>query len=400
MNTRRCRTIRWLFPNQVTRSRRQARTFSPLNSVPLPFCLYSFLLILSADRTQIPISRQLFPNRCFYFRFLLPCIDITLGRDCVAPHQPVLCSLTLEQTFIYEFVSRRPIMSILTAAFFALLFLCESTQALWKGFNLGANLPSGACKTSGDWERDFRTLQSLPGSFRSVRLFASSDCNTLANAVPAAIATGTTILAGVWATNDVHFNAEKQALLAAIQQHGHDWILGVSVGSEDLYRGDTNAQALANQVNDVRGMISSVGAGSAPVGHVDTWTAWVRPENEVLIRASDFVATDGYPYFQDSAIEDSPNVFWKSVDDVRAVVNRVKPGTPVWIGETGSPVSGASRGAAVPSVDNAQRYWKAVACRAFGEVDTFWYILQDTTASPSFGVVDAQFNPIYDLSCP
>lgn len=291
-------------------------------------------------------------------------------------------------------------MSILTTALFAFLFLCGSSQAFWKGFNLGANLPSGACKTRGDWEKDFRTLQSLLGSYKSARLFASSDCNTLAEAVPAAIATGTNLLVGVWATNDAHFNAEKQALLAAVQQHGHDWILSVSVGSEDLYRGDTNGQAIANQVNDVRGMLWSVGAGSVPVGHVDTWTAWVRPENEVVIRACDFVGTDGYPYWQDSSPQQASDVFWKSVNDVRAVVDRVKPGTWVWITETGSPVSGASRGAAVPSIANAQSYWKTVACRAFNEAHTFWYILQDYNASPSFGVVDAQFKPIYDLSCP
>lgn len=292
-------------------------------------------------------------------------------------------------------------MSIFKAAVFAFLCLCGSTQALWKGFNLAANLPSGLCKTGGDWERDFRTLQSLPGSFRSVRLFASSDCNTLANAVPAAIATGTTIFVGVWATNEVHFNAEKQALLAAVQQHGHDWILGVSVGSEDLYRQDQSVQALVTQVYDVRGMLWSVGAGSVPVGHVDTWTVWVKAENEVLVRACDFVATDGYPYFQGSAIENAAEVFWKSVDDVRAVVNRVKPGTPVWIGETGSPVSGSGLGAAVASVANAQTYWKSVACRAFREVDIFWYILQDYSGTdPSFGLLDAQFKPLYDLSCP
>lgn len=291
-------------------------------------------------------------------------------------------------------------MLVLTTALVLLLSFFQSTQALWKGFNVGANLPSGACKTRGDWEKDFRTLQSLPGYFSSVRLFASSDCNTLANAVPAALATGTTILVGVWATDAVHFNNEKNALLAAVQQYGHDWIISVSVGSEDLYRGDTNGQALANQVNDVRGMLWSVGAGSVPVGHVDTWTVWVRPENEVLIRACDFVGTDGYPYFQDTAIESAAEVFWKSVNDVRAVVDRVKPGTWVWITETGQPVSGSRRGAAVPSIQNAQTYWKAVACRAFREAHTFWFILQDYTASPSFGVVDAQFKPIYDLSCP
>lgn len=281
-----------------------------------------------------------------------------------------------------------------------LLLLCQPIQAYWKGFNLGANLPNGACKTRADWEKDFRTMASLPGHFTSARLYASSDCNTLANAVPAAIATKTTLLVGVWTENADHFNAEKQALLQAVRQYGHKWIISVSVGSEDLYRKNTDANTLAGQIYDVRGMLRSVGAGSVEVGHVDTWTAWVKPENAVVIKACDFVGTDGYPYYQYKGISSGYDVFWKSVNDVRAVVNRVKPGTWVWITETGWPVHGTTLGAGSPSVANAKAYWKSVACQAFREAHTFWFVLQDYTQSTSFGVVNAQSKPIYDLTCP
>lgn len=290
-------------------------------------------------------------------------------------------------------------MAIFLISLLASLLLSQSVQAYWKGFNLAAELPTGGCKTRADWERDFRVLQSLPGRFSSARLFASSDCGTLANAVPAAIATQTTLLVGVWTEDDVHFNNEKQALLAAVKQYGHKWMVSVSVGSEDLYRGDTNGNKLASQIYDVRGMLASVGAGSVQVGHVDTWTAWVNRENEVVIRACDFIGTDGYPYWQDGDISKGSEIFWKSVNDVRAVVNRVKPGAWVWITETGWPVSGPKRGAAAPSLANAKTYWKVVGCQAFREAHTFYYILQDYNASPSFGVVDANFKPLFDLSC-
>lgn len=117
-------------------------------------------------------------------------------------------------------------------------------------------------------------MANLPGSFTSARLYAASDCDTLANAVPAAVKTGTSLLVGLWAEDATHYNNEKQALLAAVQQYGHDWIIAVSVGSEDLYRGDTTASTLATQINDVRGMLWGLGAESIEVGHVDTWTAW------------------------------------------------------------------------------------------------------------------------------
>lgn len=290
-------------------------------------------------------------------------------------------------------------MKALTTILLAPFLFSGSISAYWKGFNIGAQRPTGGCKTRDDWAKDFRTLHSLPGGFTAARVFASSDCGTLDNAVPAAIQTKTKILVGVWTENADHFNAEKQALLAAVRRYGHDWIVAVSVGSEDLYRKETSAATLAAQINDVRGMLWSVGAGSVQVGHVDTWTVWVRPENEAVIRACDFVGTDGYPYWQNAGIGGSYDVFWKSVNDVRSVVNRVKGGTWVWITETGWPVSGPARGPATPSVPNARTYWKSVACEAFRQGHVFWYALQDYTSSPSFGVLDAQSRPVYDLSC-
>ena len=203
------------------------------------------------------------------------------------------------------------------------------SQALSKGFNVAAQNADGSCKTTAQWTTAFKKLKALPQHFNTVRLYASSDCNTLANAVPAAISTGTKILVGVWTEDDAHFQAEKDALEAAINQHGSDWILAVTVGSEDLYRGDTSASKLAGQIYDVRGMIHQW--NNKQVGHVDTWTAWVDGANSAVVTACDFIGMDGYPYFQNSAIANAPSVFW---DSVTATKNAAQ-GKPVWITETG-----------------------------------------------------------------
>ncbi|MCJ1375994.1 hypothetical protein MMC20_007232 [Loxospora ochrophaea] len=283
---------------------------------------------------------------------------------------------------------------------FTVLALPIPALSYWKGFNIGANLPStGACKSTADWEKDFTTMAALAGDFTSARLYAASDCDTLANAVPAALSTGTSLLVGLWAEDEDHYTAEKNALQSAVAQYGSDWIIAVSVGSEDLYRGDTSASTLASQIYDVRGMMGAIGAGGVQVGHVDTWTAWVNSDNDEVITACEWVGVDGYPYYQDASIEDSPATFWESVTATRNAVNAVNPGVWVWITETGEPVSGPTAGAAVPSVSNAQSYWSSVACQAFDEAHTFWYTLQDAGASPSFGVVDANFNPILNLEC-
>jgi exo-beta-1,3-glucanase (GH17 family) len=154
------------------------------------------------------------------------------------------------------------------------LLLTPLASAWHSGFNIGAQNPDGSCKTTSDWATAFTRLSALPnGGYRSARLFASSDCGTLAAAVPAALRTKTKLLAGVWAEDDAHFGAEKAALEAAVKKYGGGWLLGVSVGSEDLYRGDTDAGTLAGKVYDVRGMLRGLKV-EVPVGHTDTWTAW------------------------------------------------------------------------------------------------------------------------------
>jgi glucan endo-1,3-beta-D-glucosidase len=143
------------------------------------------------------------------------------------------------------------------------------------GLNIAATNLDGSCKSPADWTQAFTAITSLPPAFTSARLFASSDCDTLANAVPAALASGVKLLVGVWTQNDEHFAVEKQALLDALVRFPdwREWMLAVSVGSEDLYRGEAEAWQIAMKVYDVRGMLREKGV-TALVGHVDTWTAW------------------------------------------------------------------------------------------------------------------------------
>ncbi len=264
------------------------------------------------------------------------------------------------------------------------------TSAFQKGFNVAANNIDGSCKTTAQWATAFKKLAALPQGFKTVRLYASSDCNTLEYAVPAALSTGTKILVGIWAEDEAHYTAEKNALQAAVEAHGTSWIWAVSVGSEDLYRGDTTASTLAGQIYDVRGMVHQW--VDVKVGHVDTWTAWVDSANAEVITASDFLGMDGYPYFQNTAIGDASATFWNSVTATKNVAN----GKPVWVTETGWPVSGPASGAAVPSLANAKTYWNEVACKAFNEIVIFWYVYQDYASSPSFGIFGQGGKRLYD----
>lgn len=196
------------------------------------------------------------------------------------------------------------------------------------GFNVGASNPDGSCKTTAQWETAFTKLQGLPQDVTVVRLYASSDCNTLEYAVPAALTTGTKILVGIWTEDSAHYSAEKAALESAISAHGIDWILAISVGSEDLYRAEATADTLAQQIYDIRGMVRALGV-TAEVGHVDTYTAWIDSANDAVITACDFIGMDAYPYWQGASIEDAYDVFFQAYQETKDHVQSV--GSDAWV---------------------------------------------------------------------
>lgn len=304
----------------------------------------------------------------------------------------------------------------------AALATAASAQAI-KGFNYGATLTTGAAKTVDDFTSEFKQAQGLVGApgFTSARLYTSiqgGTTNSPSSAFQAAVNTKTRLLLGMWASSgDQTIQYELDALTSAINNLGSDFtnlIDGLSVGSEDLYRitptGIMNKagigadpQDIVNYINQVRSALKSTSASGVKIGHVDTWTAWVNGSNSAVVDACDFIGMDAYPYFQTSeanSIEQGASDF----DAALGVTKNAAGSKPVWITETGWPVSGPVSGQAVASIANAKTYWDAVACKYLGTTNTWWYTLQDAlpdTPSPSFGLVGAAggTTPLYDLSC-
>ncbi|KAG9963120.1 glycoside hydrolase, partial [Aureobasidium melanogenum] len=300
------------------------------------------------------------------------------------------------------------------SAILSLVGGASSVLAATRGFNYGSQ-----GNTLETFEASFRTQQGLDttSGWNSARLYTmiqDGTANTVISAIPAAIATNTTLLLGLWAseTQDV-FDNELTALKNAISQYGSafaDLVVGISVGSEDLYRETpagiaSNAgtgqspSVLVDYIGQVRSAISGTVLSSKPVGHVDTWTGYTNSSNSAVVAAVDFIGLDEYPYYENTesnSVSNANSLFFDKYNAVEAVAN----GKPIWITETGWPTSGATENLAVPSVDNAETYWKSVACELLSRnIPTWWYILQDS-ASPDFGVLQSGETPKYDLSCP
>lgn len=111
-----------------------------------------------------------------------------------------------------------------------------------------------------------------------------------------------------------------------------------------------------------------------------------------------------YPYFQNTMPNDVTNGYSLFNAAYEATVAAVGD-KPVYITETGWPVSGSTSNQAVPGTANAQTYWDQVGCnKLFGQINTWWFTLQDsnpTTPNPSFGIMGTDLTgaPLFDLSC-
>ncbi|KAF4970758.1 hypothetical protein FSARC_2271 [Fusarium sarcochroum] len=290
------------------------------------------------------------------------------------------------------------------------------------GFNSGATLANREAKFKADFTAEFKTAQNLktaPGDFSAVRLYtniqAYSEDDPI-EAFEAAIDTETSILLGVWTSGTDNIDKEISALKKAVEKYGTDLtdlIIGVSVGSEDLYRNSVTGvknkggvgvqpDALVDFINDFRKAFKSTPISKIPVGHVDTWDVWGNTTNKAVLDAIDFIGVDEYPYYENdkgNSIENAGKLFSKAYDATVAAAG----GKPVWVTETGWPATGPDWDEAVPSVKNAQKYWRDVGCKKlFNKTPTFWYTLRDSNPDNKmkFAITkDLSTTPLFDLSC-
>ncbi|RGP59594.1 murein transglycosylase [Fusarium sporotrichioides] len=297
-----------------------------------------------------------------------------------------------------------------------------SASAAFQGFNYGSTFTDGSAKAQSDFENEFNTaagLQGTDGAFTSARLYTmiqGGTPNQPISAIPAAIKTKTSLLFGLWASGNGFAN-EIAALKNTVDQYCDQLdglVAGISVGSEDLYRisptglkNDENPGAdpavLVDYIKQTREAIKGTCLESVPIGHVDTWTAYANTSNNAVIEACDWLGMDAYPYFEDTKnnpISEGANLFKAAWNEVKAAAN----GKEIWVTETGWPVSGKTVGKGVPSLENARTFYEDVGCPMFGDINVWWYTLQDSapqTPNPSFGVIGSELTekPLYDLSC-
>jgi len=265
--------------------------------------------------------------------------------------------------------------------------LAQATN-IYTGFDYGAfwGQRHEAPKTYDDFFQGFSLAQNLtsPIKFDSARLFTCKvhGGSRPTDAFDAAVVTRTSLLLGFWISGGVLetvIQSEMSALAQGFEKHGQalaDLVIGLSVGSEDIYRfsqHDPTKPGLseAEVIRAIKIVKENIQASpfakymkNKPIGHVDT-------AQFAIVDGAEFYGMTAHPHWHNDTIAMGRKSFTETLEGVKQRAGN----TSVIIGEMGWSFEGAQREQAVASVDNMQAFWTEMGCLVVGKHTTFWFEL-------------------------
>jgi len=151
-------------------------------------------------------------------------------------------------------------------------------------------------------------------------------------------------MVGAWIDSNLENNELELANVIQIAKQGYANM--IAVGNEVLLRGDLDVDTLISYIKRVK-----QAAPNVPVGYVDAYYMFVNyPE---LVEVCDVLFANCYPFWEYCALEISVSY----MKQMYALVKEHANGKPVIVSETGWPTKGQQYGGAMPSYENAMRYF-------------------------------------------
>lgn len=244
----------------------------------------------------------------------------------------------------------------------------------------GADLTPGMQVTA---DRIRERLSIVQPYVHWVRTFSCAEGNELIPQIAKAL--GLKTMVGVWLGEDRDKNELELNNAIEVARRGHADLLGV--GNEVLYRGDLPEPELIDYLHRAR-----EGAAGVAVGYVDAYFNFV--DHPRVSDACDVIFSNCYPFWEGYPAEHAL-VYMK---DMYHRAARAGKGKKVIISETGWPNLGTTlRGAAVPSYENAIRYFistyqwaeeEGIEIFYFSSFDEPWKIADEGDVGAYWGLWD------------
>ena len=222
-----------------------------------------------------------------------------------------------------------------------------------------------------------------------VRSFSCTDGNELIPRIAAE--NGLKSMVGVWLDDDKEHNEKEFANAIEVAKAGHADIL--AVGNEVLLRGDLSEDELIDYINRAKQAVPGV-----DVGYVDAYFEFaVHPR---VTEACDVILANCYPFWEKCPAEHAL-LYMKEM--YRLAVQAAN-GKKVIISETGWPNLGTPEGGAVPSVENAIKYFintyqwaeeEGIEIIYFSSFDETWKVDAEGDVGAYWGLWDKDGNLKY-----
>jgi exo-beta-1,3-glucanase (GH17 family) len=202
---------------------------------------------------------------------------------------------------------------------------------------------------------------------------------------------GIKTLVGAWLGDEPDKNEEEIKAVIEVAKAGHADI--IAVGNEVLLRGDLSEEDIIAYINRVKAEVPGI-----PVGYVDAYFEFAAHPN--ITEACDVLLINCYPFWEECPIQFSIAY----MKDMYQQVVKVSQGKKVIITETGWPNLGSPEGGAVPSEENALRYfidtysWAAeenIEVFYFSSFDETWKVGAEGDVGAYWGLWDKDGNLKY-----
>ena len=206
-----------------------------------------------------------------------------------------------------------------------------------------------------------------------------------------AVENGLKTMVGVWLDDDRENNERELAGAIEVARAGHADIL--AVGNEVLLRGDLPEDELIDYINRAKQAVPDV-----DVGYVDAYFKFV--DHPRVTEACDVILANCYPFWESCPAEYAL-LYMK--DMYRRAV-QAAGGRKVIISETGWPDTGTPEGGAVPSVENALKYFintyqwaeeEDIEVFYFSSFDETWKVEKEGDVGAYWGLWDKDGNLKY-----
>ncbi|MBT8107115.1 MAG: glycosyl hydrolase [Gammaproteobacteria bacterium] len=224
---------------------------------------------------------------------------------------------------------------------------------------------------------------------RWIRTFSCTDGYELIPAI--ACEKGLKTLVGVWLDDDREHNELELENAIRVAREGHVDVLGV--GNEVLLRGDLTEDELLDYIRRAKEALPDI-----EVGYVDAYFEFaVHPR---ITEACDVVLANCYPFWEGCPAEHALLYMKEMYHTAQAAAN----GKRVIISETGWPNIGTPEGGAVPSFENAIKYFvdtyrwaeeEGVEVFYFSSFDEAWKVDAEGDVGAYWGLWDKDGNPKY-----